>query len=305
MPHNDLYFRVADATFRVHLTDIDDARSMLPSYAPFHQPDGCGEEELLFTMTVSDGAVPFVGRGTELGRFDCGDIVHNVFRTDDEGYRILMTDMAGRRRCAMDCGPQFRHCTATLYDGPDACPTEMAFGLGNALMLAFAFAGAYHNILLMHSSVTMVGDDAYLFLGTSGTGKSTHSTLWRRHIEGADLLNDDNPAVRVDADGGVWVYGTPWSGKTPCYRNLRRSAKALVRLQQWPENVMHRLPAVAAFAEVVSSSSVMMWDKPSYDGIIATATAVVQRVPVFHLKCLPDAAAARLCRDTIAAAYGR
>ena len=84
MPHNDLYFRVADATFRVHLTDIDDARPMLPSYAPFHQPDGCGEEELLFTMTVSDGAVPFVGRGTELGRFDCGDIVHNVFRTDDE-----------------------------------------------------------------------------------------------------------------------------------------------------------------------------------------------------------------------------
>lgn len=305
MPHNDLYFRVADATFRVHLTDIDDARPMLPSYAPFHQPDGCGEEELLFTMTVSDGAVPFVGRGTELGRFDCGDIVHNVFRTDDEGYRILMTDMAGRRRCAMDCGPQFRHCTATLYDGPDACPTEMAFGLGNALMLAFAFAGAYHDILLMHSSVTMVGDDAYLFLGTSGTGKSTHSTLWRRHIEGADLLNDDNPAVRVDADGGVWVYGTPWSGKTPCYRNLRRSVKALVRLQQWPENVMHRLPAVAAFAEVVSSSSVMMWDKPSYDGIIATATAVVQHVPVFHLKCLPDAAAARLCRDTIAAAYGR
>ena len=67
----------------------------------------------------------------------------------------------------------------------------------------------------------------------------------------------------------------------------------------------HSLPAVAAFAEVVSSSSVMMWDKPSYDGIIATATAVVQRVPVFHLKCLPDAAAARLCRDTIAAAYGR
>ena len=101
MPHNDLYFRVADATFRVHLTDIDDARPMLPSYAPFHQPDGCGEEELLFTMTVSDGAMPFVGRGTELGRFDCGDIVHNVFRTDDEGYRILMTDMAGRRRCAL------------------------------------------------------------------------------------------------------------------------------------------------------------------------------------------------------------
>ena len=87
MPHNDLYFRVADATFRVHLTDINDARPMLPSYAPFHQPDGCGEEELLFTMTVSDGAVPFVGRGTELGRFDCGDIVHNVFRTDDETWR--------------------------------------------------------------------------------------------------------------------------------------------------------------------------------------------------------------------------
>ncbi len=301
MPHNDLYFRVADATFRVLLTDGADARPMLPSYAPFHQSDGCPDDALLFTLTVTPGAVPFAGRGTSLGRFDSGDIVHDVYRTDDGGYRILMTDMAGQQRCALDCGPQFRQCTATLYDGPNARPTEMAFGLGNAIMLAFAFAGAYHNILLMHSSVTMVGDDAYLFLGTSGTGKSTHSALWRRHIAGADLLNDDNPAVRLDADGRVWVYGTPWSGKTPCYRNLRRSVRALVRLEQWPRNEIYRLPPVAAFAEVISSSSAMMWDKPSYDGILATATAVVQRVPVFHLKCLPDEAAARLCHDTIAA----
>ncbi|MBO6066250.1 MAG: transposase, partial [Lachnospiraceae bacterium] len=87
-----------------------------------------------------------------------------------------------------------------------------------------------HVHLLMHASVTMHAGKGYLFLGKSGTGKSTHSQLWINNIEGCELLNDDNPVLRVEDDGSVRVYGSPWSGKTPCYRNLDVPVGAIVDL---------------------------------------------------------------------------
>ena len=73
-------------------------------------------------------------------------------------------------------------------------------------MIAFAFSGAQKDLLLIHASVTMKDGKGYLFLGKSGTGKSTHSQLWLKHIPGTELLNDDNPAVRLINDE-VIVYG--------------------------------------------------------------------------------------------------
>ena len=108
------------------------------------------------------------------------------------------------------------------------------------------------------------------------------------------MLNDDNPAVRVMEDGSVIVYGTPWSGKTPCYRNLQFPVGAFVRLEQYPQNEIRQEPVLQAFASVLSSCSTMMWDKPSYQGITRTVEGVVKRVPVFYLKCRPDEEAARL-----------
>ncbi len=61
---------------------------------------------------------------------------------------------------------------------------------------------------------TLPRQEAVMFLGESGTGKSTHSRMWLENIEGSTLLNDDAPAVRISADGTT-AYGTPWSGKTP------------------------------------------------------------------------------------------
>ena len=164
----------------------------------------------------------------------------------------------------------------------------------------YLFPTAYHRTLLMHASVTMADGKGYLFLGKSGTGKSTHSGLWLRHIPNTELLNDDNPAVRIDDEGRAMVYGTPWSGKTPCYKNKSLPIGAIVRLEQAPRNEINRLSPLHAFSSVLSSCSSMIWDKPSFDAITRTSEAVVKRVSVFFLRCLPDEAAARLCHETVA-----
>ena len=71
-------------------------------------------------------------------------------------------------------------------------------------------------------------------------GKSTHTRLWQEHIPGARLLNDDSPIIRM-YQGQATAFGSPWSGKTPCYRNISRPIAGIVRLSQAPANEITRL----------------------------------------------------------------
>ncbi len=173
------------------------------------------------------------------------------------------------------------------------------FALNNALMLLFAFASAREGALEMHASVVMNGGKGYLFLGKSGTGKSTHSSLWLKHIPGTELLNDDNPILKLEADGTVRVYGSPWSGKTPCYKAQDVPVGAIVRIRQAPENHIERLSPIQAYASLMASASGFRPFKELSDGWHQTLEALAGKVPCYVLDCLPDQGAAELCYKTV------
>lgn len=288
-----LDFGVAGHRFRLCFRE-DNApyKELLPSYAPFHLKTA--DEPLLFSMNIGEGLVDTQAEGDELGQFDCNGVMHGIYRIAG-GYKIVIGNPAGGISCALRTDKDFSQCAVTL----EGDTSNRAFGINNAIMIAFAFAGAYRQTVLVHASVIMNNNKGYLFLGKSGTGKSTHSRLWLQHIPGSDLLNDDNPAVRV-VDGKALVYGTPWSGKTPCYRNLRTEVGAFLRLRQAPENVISRETPVRAFASVLSSCSTMLWDKASYNSICATVEDIIKTVPAYILACRPDKEAAELSFSTIA-----
>mgnify|MGYP003226810706 CR=1 FL=1 len=97
-----------------------------------------------------------------------------------------------------------------------------------ACWIAYGVATAPFKTIAIHTSTIVCQSKAILFLGESGTGKSTHTRLWRKNIQGAVLLNDDSPILRI-IDGEPWIYGSPWSGKTPCYKNESYPLAACVR----------------------------------------------------------------------------
>ena len=176
---------------------------------------------------------------------------------------------------------------------------SMRFSLNTVMMLMYAFATAQKNTLLMHSSVTVKDSKAYLFLGKSGTGKSTHSQLWINNIEGCELLNDDNPVLRVMEDGSVRVFGSPWSGKTPCYHNLNYPVGAIVDLHQAKVNYIKRLSLLEAYVAMYVSYSGYRFIKEMADGLHATNEKIVGTVPCYALESLPNADAAWLCYKTV------
>jgi hypothetical protein len=176
---------------------------------------------------------------------------------------------------------------------------SMRFSLNTVMMLMFAFSTASKGTLLMHASVTVKDDKAYLFLGKSGTGKSTHSQLWINNIEGCDLLNDDNPVLRIVDDGTVHAFGSPWSGKTPCYRNLDYPVGAIVDLHQAKVNQIRRQSMLEAYVSMYVSFSGYRFIKEMADGLHATTEKIVSTVPCYSLNCLPNADAALLCYNTV------
>ena len=168
-----------------------------------------------------------------------------------------------------------------------------------ALWIGYGLKSVAYGTIAIHSSCIVADGRAVIFLGESGTGKSTHTRLWRENIPGAFLLNDDSPIVRI-IDGSVWVYGSPWSGKTPCYKQERYPLAACVRLSQAPYNAIHKLHVIKGYAALhPSCPPEFAYDERIYSHISAALGNVLKLVPVYHLECLPDAAAAQLSFETV------
>ena len=168
-----------------------------------------------------------------------------------------------------------------------------------ALWMGYGFQTVRKDTVALHSSCIVYRGKAVLFLGESGTGKSTHTRLWSTCIEGSELLNDDSPVVRCGPDG-IRVYGSPWSGKTPCYKCESYPLAGCVRLVQAPSNRMERLPVVPAFAALhPSAPPAFAYCAALYDGVCHTLSALLAAVPVFRLYCRPDEEAARLACRTL------
>ena len=174
---------------------------------------------------------------------------------------------------------------------------ELPFG--RRIHVIAKLATADKGTVLFHAAVVSYECRGYMFLGPSGTGKSTHASLWQRYIVGTALVNDDNPVVCIDEDGSATVYGSPWSGKTPCYRNVRYPLGAIVLLSQAPYNKIQRLSGIYAYAALMESISGKRWDERIADGLHRTENALASSIPLWHLECLPDEEAAKLCNETI------
>lgn len=168
-----------------------------------------------------------------------------------------------------------------------------------ALWVGYGILTAREDTVAVHSSCIVYREKAVLFLGESGTGKSTHTRLWRENIRGCELLNDDSPVVRCE-QGQIRVYGSPWSGKTPCYKAASYPLAGCVRLSQASRNSIRRLDTLQAYAALHPSfPPEFAYDECLYDGVSTLLSTMLRSVPVYHLECLPNREAAELACHTL------
>ena len=287
-------YTVAGHTFAVSLPEGFTQDKYLEPYLPFICDD---DSEPIFILNLK--------LASSLKELCPGKVIECL--NDEAPYFWIFLREDGEYNFAFSYSKTHPNCLVVPSEGyknavvyvPDSLAAQLAeFAISNAMMLLYTFNTTPLDTLMVHASVVAHEGGAYMFLGRSGTGKSTHSSLWLKNIDNTYLLNDDNPVIRVEGDD-VNIYGTPWSGKTPCYKNEVLPLKAVVRLSQAPFNRISRFAPLHAFASLMPACSCMRWDSSSVSCLHKTVEKVIAKVPGYHLECLPDADAARVCHDTV------
>lgn len=282
-------FRIGGYIVDVQGDDLVNGLAGLGSFAVFEERSEL-EEAALITFSY--------------GGKDFGEITGKLlYSSENDGVvsEFYSTDETGRyfQKMRHEDGNELFMQVSCDEGRAVVCGSLMPQMLRFALWIGFGVMLSGSNAIAIHSSCIVYDGKAVLFLGESGTGKSTHTRMWRESIPGATLLNDDSPILRIE-DGSVYVYGSPWSGKTPCYKQERYPLKACVRLSQAPYNKIHKLPVIKGYAALhPSCPPEFAYDERIYSKLSATLGGLLKVVSCYWLECLPDADAARLSHETL------
>lgn len=138
---------------------------------------------------------------------------------------------------------------------------------------------------MLHASAVVYEGKAYLFSAPSGTGKSTHTTLWRK-VFGTDktfILNDDKPVIRL-GDGRVTVYGTPWSGKTDQNKNVGVPLQGICFLERSADNWIKPISAKdAAFG--ILNQTIRPADDENMSRLLKLLDRLLQKTTAYKMGC--------------------
>ena len=138
---------------------------------------------------------------------------------------------------------------------------------------------------MLHSSAVVYENKAYLFSAPSGTGKSTHTTIWRKTF-GEDktfILNDDKPVIRIISDG-IYAFGTPWSGKTDQNENVGVPLQGICFVERAENNRIEPMSPKDAIHKILDQT-VRPKNQESMGKLLEILDTVLKRVKVHTLYC--------------------
>lgn len=152
-----------------------------------------------------------------------------------------------------------------------------------------------YGTVLFHGSAVAADGACYLFTAKSGTGKSTHTRLWRQLLgERAVMVNDDKPFLRI-TDSGIWVCGSPWSGKHGLDSNIAVPLQGICLLERGSENRIRPLEEAAIMPLLRTHCPIL----PTEYGHLAQALS--QGTAFWHMTCTKDPAAAQVSYEAMSA----
>ena len=167
-----------------------------------------------------------------------------------------------------------------------------------AIQRAFAEHLFGRDTLLFHGSAVAVDGQGYLFTARSGTGKSTHTRLWREVFgQRATMINDDRPFLQLTASG-VLVCGNPWSGKHGLDSNVTLPLAGICILERGSEDRIGRISAEEAMP-MLQKQAYCPLDEGKHLDFLRLVDRLAQNVPLWRMECTKSPQAAQTAWDAM------
>lgn len=209
-----------------------------------------------------------------------------------EEYLFLFPkfDVLNEMQVKKDGSQALLFCQGDLFE-------ERAEDIFHVIRFAFLLAASEKGLYLLHSASFLYKGRAWLFSGRSGTGKSTHTNLWRQNY-GVDLLNGDLNMLGIQ-DGRLYVYGQPWCGTSGICTEKSYFLGGITFLRQAPDNRCVELQAPESILAVLQRMISPAWEKHLLQRNIEFAEKAAKECPVWRLYCTPEKEAAQVMKKEI------
>lgn len=137
---------------------------------------------------------------------------------------------------------------------------------------------------VFHGAAVEYQNNAYVFAAPSGTGKTTHISLWKKHLgDSLSVINGDKPIIKA-AQNDFTVYGTPWAGKEGLHNNIKAPLKAICFLKQGKQNKILRLDKSDALTRILKQVY-MPKNKNALSQTLSLISNIIENIPIYLLEC--------------------
>jgi hypothetical protein len=153
------------------------------------------------------------------------------------------------------------------------------------------------NVLMLHGSAIAVDGQGFLFTAKSGTGKSTHTRLWREAFGSrAQMINDDKPFLSLRQQ--ILICGAPWSGKHGLHSNITVPLQGICILERGNENRIAPISSSQALPMLLRQTHCPPGGQSQLRLLLECLSG---RVQLWHMTCTKDLDAATVAHSAMTA----
>ncbi len=300
-----IYYNIAGKCVKICNNTNADFKKWLHSFKPFEIEDSKNHLEIHDVIIINLFINKFIDKHTfkkNVTSFEFPEISCSVECEEDKNSFLLKSTS----------GLEFENNEVVISEqkkGGDQisiCFTNEKINhsfLSYSLWMALTINGLYNDILPFHSSVVVYKGEAILFLGESGTGKSTQKDLWLKNFENVFCLNDDSPFLSIK-EGIPYVYGSPWSGKGGIYINKFYKIKAFIRVCQDSINKISLLSKIESFGSLYPSVPPFFHHFTKEEDLVCDfISKILGNTSVYKLQCKPENESALITMKALYSEY--
>ncbi len=268
------YYRIADLNIAVEGADYTYFDNRMKEYSVAIEDVDTIDATVTFKLKDNIDCTGIKYFASKNGRY--------YFETKDKYGFYDYIDEIQKYVTLMEADKEFKNITYNYCDISKLFGAENEVAVTNVLGNLFRQIILRHNGVVVHASTIAYHDQGVTFTAPSGTGKSTHTNLWREYYN-AVIINDDMPAIRI-FDDQCYVYGTPWCGKTDTNKNLKVPLRAMVFLERSETNSIEEISPIECIIRMLKELQLSPI-KAQSDLRIEMLDKIFNRTKTYLLKC--------------------